>query len=196
MQGVFKTMLNFLSHQPSVFIQDTAKCDFMLSLLTLRALEWTMAVWDKDEQICQSFTYFLQQTKEVFEYSSRGRDISVQLLSSRQGNLCAANYAVQFRTVQSAEWMERHRTKASVLCGTTSSTAQPCSCYHKPLSASTTSLVTSHPELGVWGGTPAPTKWRAMLLLWPTGTSCSHLHKQNQPWSDLLKVWASSLLCL
>lgn len=38
----------------------------MLSLLTGKALEWATTVWDKDEQIHKSFTYFSQQIKEIF----------------------------------------------------------------------------------------------------------------------------------
>lgn len=37
----------------------------MLSLLTGKALEWATTVWDKDEQIHKSFTYFSQQIKEM-----------------------------------------------------------------------------------------------------------------------------------
>lgn len=57
----------------------------MMTLLTGKALEEATAVWDSDERIQKSFTYFSQQIKEVFEYLARGRDISVQLLHLHQG---------------------------------------------------------------------------------------------------------------
>lgn len=97
-KGFLRQCSIYFSHQPDAFNQESAKCAFMMSLLTGKALEWATAVWD-NEQIQKSFKYFSQQIKEVFEYPAGGRHISVQLLHLRQGKLCAADYAVQFRTL-------------------------------------------------------------------------------------------------
>lgn len=41
----------------------------------------------------------MQQIKEVFEYPAGGKDVSIQLLHSRQGHRSAAEYAITFRSL-------------------------------------------------------------------------------------------------
>lgn len=49
------------------------------------------------------FDYFVQQIKEVFEYPVGGKDVTVQLLHSRQGHRSASEYAIIFRSLERLE---------------------------------------------------------------------------------------------
>lgn len=53
---------------------------FVMLLLMGKVLEWATAVWDNDNQVQSSYSYFAQPIKEVSECAAEGRDISVQLL--------------------------------------------------------------------------------------------------------------------
>ncbi|KAK3544929.1 hypothetical protein QTP86_029225 [Hemibagrus guttatus] len=68
-------------------------------LETLKALEWASAVWDAKPQVRSSFAYFAGMIREVFEYPTGGKDISVQLMELQQGSEAAADYAIRFRTL-------------------------------------------------------------------------------------------------
>lgn len=71
------------AHQPEVYREESAKCAFIHSLLTRRALDWASGVWD---QICRSMGYFWM-------------DVSLQLLQLRQGTDSAADFIVKFGTL-------------------------------------------------------------------------------------------------
>lgn len=53
---------------------------FVMLLLMGKVLEWATAVWDNDNQVQSSYSYFAQPIEEVSECAAEGRDISVQLL--------------------------------------------------------------------------------------------------------------------
>lgn len=89
----------FFAYQPEVYHEEAAKCAFLLSLLTGRALDWESAVWDNDPQVRTSFTHFMSQIQVVFQYPVEGYDLSVQLLKLRQGSESAVDFAVKFRTL-------------------------------------------------------------------------------------------------
>ncbi|KAK3570216.1 hypothetical protein QTP86_016527, partial [Hemibagrus guttatus] len=60
---------------------------------------WTGPVLDTDPQIRTSFTYFVGMIREVFEYPTGDKDISLQLMELCQGSDSAADYAIKFRTL-------------------------------------------------------------------------------------------------
>ncbi len=98
-RGFLRQCTIYFDNQLEAFRRDSAKCSFMMSLLTGKALEWASAVWDQDDCLKTSFDYFSKQIREVFEYPAGGRDVSLQLLQLRQGNRTAADYAIEFRTL-------------------------------------------------------------------------------------------------
>ncbi len=98
-RGFLRQCTIYFDNQPEAFRRDSAKCSFMMSLLTGKALEWASAVWDQDDCLRTSFDYFSKQICEVFEYPAGGRAVSLQLLQLRQGNRTAADYAIEFRTL-------------------------------------------------------------------------------------------------
>ncbi|KAK3515344.1 hypothetical protein QTP70_017278 [Hemibagrus guttatus] len=74
----------------------------MLYQITLAfewAFEWDLAVWDADPQIQSSFSYFTWMIREVFEYPTGGKNISIQLMELHQGSGSAAEYAIKFHTL-------------------------------------------------------------------------------------------------
>ncbi|KAK3554169.1 hypothetical protein QTP70_019100 [Hemibagrus guttatus] len=82
-----------------MYHEEGTKCAFLLSLLSSRALEWALAVWDANPQVRSSFPYFVGMIREVFEHPAGGKDISDQLMELRQGSEAAADYAIRFRTL-------------------------------------------------------------------------------------------------
>ncbi|KAK3547987.1 hypothetical protein QTP70_001650 [Hemibagrus guttatus] len=96
-RGFLRQCEVFFTHQLGVYRNEGTKCAFLLSLLTGKALDWASAVWDVDPQIHTSFTYFAGMIREVFEYPTGGKDISLQLMELRQGSDSAADYAIKFR---------------------------------------------------------------------------------------------------
>ncbi|KAK3550526.1 hypothetical protein QTP70_000028 [Hemibagrus guttatus] len=98
-RGFLRQCEVFFSHQPGMYHEEGTKCEFLLSLLTSRALEWASAIWDADPQVLSSFSYFAGMVREVFEYPAGGKDISVQLMELCQGSEAAADYAIRFRTL-------------------------------------------------------------------------------------------------
>ncbi|KAK3539043.1 hypothetical protein QTP86_023635 [Hemibagrus guttatus] len=98
-RGFIRQCEVFFSHQPGMYHEEGTKCAFLLSLMTSRALEWASAVWDADPQVKSSFAYFAGMIREVFEYPTGGKDISLQLMELRQGSETAADYAIRFRTL-------------------------------------------------------------------------------------------------
>ncbi len=89
----------FFNHQGEGFESDEKKCAFLMSLLTGKAIDWAAAVWETDSLFQRSYTYFVQQLRDVFEHPAGGRDVSTQLLQLSQGRQSAADYAIEIRTL-------------------------------------------------------------------------------------------------
>ncbi|KAK3565202.1 hypothetical protein QTP86_001013 [Hemibagrus guttatus] len=104
-RGFLRQCEVFFSHQPGMYHEEGTKCAFLISLLSSRALEWALAVWDADPLVRSSFSYFAGMIREVFEHPVGGKNISVQLMELRQGSKAAADYAIRFRTLaDQSEW--------------------------------------------------------------------------------------------
>ncbi|KAK3561513.1 hypothetical protein QTP86_006171 [Hemibagrus guttatus] len=89
----------FFMHQGTDFESEEKKCAFLMSLLTGKAIEWAAAVWETDRLFQTSYTYFVKQLRDVFEYPAGGKDVSTRLLQLSQGRRLAAEYAIEFRTL-------------------------------------------------------------------------------------------------
>ncbi|KAK3553382.1 hypothetical protein QTP70_003555 [Hemibagrus guttatus] len=88
----------FFMHQGNDF-ESEEKCAFLMSLLTGKAIEWAAAVWETDHLFQTSYTYFVKQLRDVFEYPAGGKDVSTRLMQLSQGHRLAADYAIEFRTL-------------------------------------------------------------------------------------------------
>lgn len=63
------------THQPEAYGEEATRCAFLRSLLTRRALDWAIAVWDNDIQVRTSSLYFTHQIRNVFKYPVGGQDL-------------------------------------------------------------------------------------------------------------------------
>lgn len=71
----------------------------MLSLLTERACDWGVAVWESEAGCCEQFSSFKEEMIKVFDHSVYGHEASRQLPTLRQGRRTAADYAIEFRNL-------------------------------------------------------------------------------------------------
>ncbi|KAK3518249.1 hypothetical protein QTP70_034616 [Hemibagrus guttatus] len=85
--------------QPSSFPSDRAKIAYVITLLSGKALSWATAVWKAQAPFCSSYTRFVEEFKRVFDHPLSGRQASKNLLTLRQKNGSATEYAIQFRTI-------------------------------------------------------------------------------------------------
>ncbi|KAK3545878.1 hypothetical protein QTP70_016572 [Hemibagrus guttatus] len=97
-KGFLRQVEIFFMHQGNDF-ESEEKCAFLMSLLTVGAIEWAMAVWEADRLFQTSYTYFVKQLRDVFEYPAASKDISTRLMQLSQGRRLAADYAIEFRTL-------------------------------------------------------------------------------------------------
>ncbi|KAK3526056.1 hypothetical protein QTP70_014676 [Hemibagrus guttatus] len=98
-KGFIRQVEIFFMHQGTDFESEEKKCAFLMSLLTGKAIEWAAAVWETDRLFQTSYTYFVKQLRDVFEYPAGGKDVSTRLLQLSQGRRLAAEYAIEFRTL-------------------------------------------------------------------------------------------------
>ncbi|KAK3542134.1 hypothetical protein QTP86_016458, partial [Hemibagrus guttatus] len=98
-KGFLRQVEIFFMHQGTDFESEEKKCAFLMSLLTGKAIEWAAAVWETDHLFQTSYTYFVKQLRDVFEYPAGGKDVSTRLLQLSQGRRLAAEYAIEFRTL-------------------------------------------------------------------------------------------------
>ncbi|XP_042604430.1 uncharacterized protein LOC122141334 [Cyprinus carpio] len=89
--GFLRQCSIYFSNQPETYRQDHTKCSFIMTLLTGKALEWATAVWDHDTHVQQSYNYFTQLIRDVFQYPAGGMDAATQLTQLRQVNLALWN---------------------------------------------------------------------------------------------------------
>ncbi|KAK3557809.1 hypothetical protein QTP86_002691 [Hemibagrus guttatus] len=98
-KGFLRQVEIFFMHQGTDFESEEKKCAFLMSLLTGKAIEWAAAVWETERLFQTSYTYFVKQLRDVFEYPAGGKDVSTHLLQLSQGRRLAAEYAIEFRTL-------------------------------------------------------------------------------------------------
>ncbi|KAK3532389.1 hypothetical protein QTP86_016701 [Hemibagrus guttatus] len=96
-KGFLRQVEIFFMHQGTDFESEEKKCVFLMSLLTGKAIKWAAAVWETDRLFQTSYTYFVKQLRDVFEYPAGGKDGSTRLLQLSQGRRLAADYAIEFR---------------------------------------------------------------------------------------------------
>ncbi|KAK3566740.1 hypothetical protein QTP86_004452 [Hemibagrus guttatus] len=106
----------FFMHQGTDFESEEKKCAFLRSLLTGKAIEWAAAVWETDCLFQTSYTCFVKQLRDVFEYPAGGKDVSTRLLQLSQGRRLAAEYAIEFRTLAAQSGWNDVALKAVFQC--------------------------------------------------------------------------------
>ena len=85
--------------QAASFPTDRSKVAYILSHLTGRAEAWATAEWSRQAAICDSVDLFTDALVKIFQHTAPGREAARGLVSIRQGQRRAADYAVEFRTL-------------------------------------------------------------------------------------------------
>lgn len=70
-----------------------------LNLLTGRALKWASAVWERGGKPTNSYNWFIELFKGVFDHQLEGVKIGEKLLTIQQGERRVAEYALEFHTL-------------------------------------------------------------------------------------------------
>lgn len=95
------------SLQPRRYATEEARVAFVLTLLTGRAREWGVAVWEAGAPCCRSFGDFRVEMTNLFDCSARGDEAAAQLSSLSQGRRSITEYSITFQTLAAAcDWNE------------------------------------------------------------------------------------------
>uniref|UniRef100_A0A6Q2Y968 Gypsy retrotransposon integrase-like protein 1 n=1 Tax=Esox lucius TaxID=8010 RepID=A0A6Q2Y968_ESOLU len=106
-KGFLMQCSKYIAYHPGQFSRDQNKVDFVISLLTDKALDWATALWSANSPELGSEAQFLALFREVFDHPVSGRNVGDQLVEIRQGTRTAAAYALEFRTLAAGSgWSE------------------------------------------------------------------------------------------
>lgn len=91
--------------QPRRYASEALKVAYVLTLLTGRARDWGMAVWDAKHPCCVTFKSFRTEMIKLFDRSVQGDLAAAELTRLTQGNSSVTDFAIKFRTLAvSSEW--------------------------------------------------------------------------------------------
>ncbi len=95
------------SLQPRRYATEEAKVAYVLTLLSGRACEWGIAIWNSRAPCCAVFEDFRQEMARLFDRSARGDEAAAQLSHLSQRKSSVTDYAIQFQTLNAAcNWNE------------------------------------------------------------------------------------------
>nr|XP_023995285.1 potassium voltage-gated channel subfamily B member 2-like [Salvelinus alpinus] len=81
----------YIEHNPTNFATDKSRVDFVVSLLTGKALDWVTAIWTANSTELGSETRFHTLFKEVFDHSPSSRPIGDLIELQQERNSAAEN---------------------------------------------------------------------------------------------------------
>lgn len=93
--------------QPRRYATEEARVAYVITLLSGRAREWGVAVWNSRALCCASFEDFRQEMTKLFDRSAQGDEAAAQLSGLTQKRSSVTDYAIQFQTLAAAcAWNE------------------------------------------------------------------------------------------
>lgn len=93
--------------QPRRYASEEAKVAFVITLLSGRAREWGVAVWNARAPCCRSFEEFHHEMSRLFDRSAQGDEAAARLSRLSQGRSSVTDYAIRFQTLAAAcRWNE------------------------------------------------------------------------------------------
>ncbi|XP_062418964.1 uncharacterized protein LOC134131237 [Pungitius pungitius] len=97
----------YIAHHSANYQTEKDRVDFVISLLTGRALDWATALWSAGAPELLSEQHFQAQFKEVFDHPITGKTTGDLLCEIRQGSQTVSDYALRFRTLAAGSgWSE------------------------------------------------------------------------------------------
>lgn len=134
---------------------------FVLTLLTGRAREWGVAVWEARAPCCSSFNGFCAEMSSLFDRSARGDEAASQLSRLTQGRRSITDYSIQFQTLVAAcEW-NNEALRARFLDGLNATIADEIAALDLPRDLEELTNLCLRVESRVNGRRrPSPTSWR------------------------------------
>ena len=93
--------------QPRMYDAEETKVAFVLTLLTGKAREWGISVWETRDPCCASFDDLRLEMMRLFDRSARGQEAADQLARLHQSGRSVTEYAILFKTLAaSCDWNE------------------------------------------------------------------------------------------
>ncbi|XDV14787.1 hypothetical protein PO909_014975 [Leuciscus waleckii] len=93
--------------QPRCYATEDSRVAYVLTLLTGKAREWGIAVWDAQAPFCRYFEDFREEMIQRFDRSARGDEAASRLVRLSQEGRSVTDYAIQFQTLAATcNWNE------------------------------------------------------------------------------------------
>ncbi|KAI7790520.1 Pol polyprotein [Triplophysa rosa] len=91
--------------QPRRYATEETRIAYILTLLTGRARQWGIAVWEAQDPCCRSFREFRSEMTSLFDRSARGDEAAAQLSRMTQGRGSITDFVIRFKTLAAAcDW--------------------------------------------------------------------------------------------
>ncbi|MGL5597224.1 MAG: DUF4939 domain-containing protein [Aeromonas sp.] len=91
--------------QPRRYSTEQTRVAFVITLLTGRAREWGVAVWNAQDPCCVTFEAFRTEMTKLFDRSARGDEAAALLSRLLQKGSSVTDYAIRFKTLAAAcDW--------------------------------------------------------------------------------------------
>lgn len=103
--------------QPRRFATEMSKIAFVLTLLTGRARDWGMAVWEAKMPCCNDFETFKGEMCKLFDRTLRGDLAAAELNRFVQGTQSVTDYAIHFKTLAVTSGWNDSALRAQFLSG-------------------------------------------------------------------------------
>uniref|UniRef100_A0A8K9V5D1 DUF4939 domain-containing protein n=1 Tax=Oncorhynchus mykiss TaxID=8022 RepID=A0A8K9V5D1_ONCMY len=85
--------------QPSSFPSDRSKIAYLITRLSVRALNWATAVWEQQPVICSSLEGFVEELRKVVDAPFSRKEAARKLIHLQQDARTVTDYAVDFHTL-------------------------------------------------------------------------------------------------
>ncbi|MGL5598840.1 MAG: DUF4939 domain-containing protein [Aeromonas sp.] len=91
--------------QPRRYSTEESKVAYVITLLSGRAREWGVAVWNARAPCCTAFEDFRAEMTKLFDRSARGDEAAALLSRLQQEGTTITDYAIRFKTLGAAcDW--------------------------------------------------------------------------------------------
>lgn len=118
-----------------------------INLLMDKVLAWVTTVWYQGGEHTSSYDWFLQLFQQVSDHSPESQKIAERLLILKQGNLSAAEFALNFHTLAVDSGWNEPALKAACCQGLNTNILTALSCQDDPASLDSLIELSIHLDL-------------------------------------------------